>query len=504
MSAKITTIEEMNLSVREYAFLRRRGIDSLEQLLSATEEEFLSGGCYRKLGDLKSAEAILQRVKELGLAFANDVIEESKCTDPKILNMYITDLELSFSVCKIFFAEGIETVKDIIAHSEKELFDMLQNEQLCNEVKSKLNLLGVALSENAGALLSGNRLPEELTVDDLALMISPHPGVKNDLKRQFGNSTIGDIINIETFEYRGTRLRVIKMAFLRIVGLGLKFDKLDIKTPEDVENFFQNLKICPKCRRYHYNKGSAVFCSKCQKQATICLGKRLEEFDFLPSTIKGLNANNIFTTDELIKFSRVDLIQMSQIGQATIDDIVSVLEGHCILIKNDTYHICKICNHKFINSVNLDDEICSECINRIKRLNRNKKLSIRLNLKLSSFTDGQNGFIIYVDMKNESRTIQSMTFCESYIISKGRQHSYNSFLTGYMWSEKESILPNSIKTIGLIWYDSYLDYTSLNKDDELVLAFYSEYDKKMVYYKFTYTGKYINADEFLLHDIITV
>lgn len=494
----------MNLSVREYAFLRRRGIDSLEQLLSATEEEFLSGGCYRKLGDLKSAETIIQRVKELDLAFASEIPKESECVDPKILNMYITDLELSFSVCKIFFANGIETVKNIIDHSENELFDMLQSEQLCNEVKSKLNLLGVTFNENADALLSNNKMPEELTVDELAQLISQHPGVKNTLKKQFGNSTVGDIINIGSFEYRGTRLRVIKMAFLQIIGLGLKFDKLDIETPEDVEIFFQNLKTCPKCRRYHYNKGNVVFCSKCQKLATICLGKRLEEFDFLPSAIKGLNANNIFTTDELIKFSRMDLIQMPQIGQATIEDIVSVLAENCILIKDDTYHICKVCNHKFIDSINLDDKTCPDCINRIKRLNRNKKISIRLNVKLSSFTDGQNGFILYVDMKNESRTIQSMTFCEGYIISKGRQHSYNSFLTGYRWSEKENILPDSIKTIGLIWYDSYIDYTTLNNDDELVLAFYSEYDKKMIYYKFIYTGEFSNVDEFLLYDIITV
>lgn len=60
------TIEELDLSVRSYNCLKRAGINTVEDLISKTEEDMMK---VRNLGR-KSLEEVVQKLDVLGLALA--------------------------------------------------------------------------------------------------------------------------------------------------------------------------------------------------------------------------------------------------------------------------------------------------------------------------------------------------------------------------------------------------------------------------------------------------
>ena len=59
------TIEELDLSVRSFNCLKRAGIDTVEDLISKTEEEMIK---VRNLGK-KSLEEVILKLQSLNLAF---------------------------------------------------------------------------------------------------------------------------------------------------------------------------------------------------------------------------------------------------------------------------------------------------------------------------------------------------------------------------------------------------------------------------------------------------
>ena len=249
--------------------------------------------------------------------------------------------------------------------------------------------------------------------------------------------------------------------------------------------------------------------AKCKKYA-IFVEQTTGILDFLPNTIKALESNGISHVSDLIKFSRAELLTMSKIGQATIDEIVSVLGDNNIHLKGDDYHICSICKNQFVDCQNDENAVCFDCNERLNRLKRNKKFGIRIELIPSSFKDDSKGFILYADVKNNSKSIQNLSYKEAYIVSNGRQHSSNNYLSGYRWSESEDLFPNSVKTIGLIWYDNYLDFDELEENDELIIVLHSSSESKTYFFKFIYKKLELSEDEdtdtsyeFVLYDVIT-
>ena len=62
------TIEELDLSVRSFNCLKRAGIDTVEDLVSRTEDEMIK---VRNLGK-KSLEEVIQKLDSLGLALRKE------------------------------------------------------------------------------------------------------------------------------------------------------------------------------------------------------------------------------------------------------------------------------------------------------------------------------------------------------------------------------------------------------------------------------------------------
>ena len=62
------TIEELDLSVRSFNCLKRANIDTVEDLISKTEEDMMK---VRNLGR-KSLEEVIAKLQSLGLTLASD------------------------------------------------------------------------------------------------------------------------------------------------------------------------------------------------------------------------------------------------------------------------------------------------------------------------------------------------------------------------------------------------------------------------------------------------
>lgn len=250
-------------------------------------------------------------------------------------------------------------------------------------------------------------------------------------------------------------------------------------------------------------------CNSIENRRLIALLNRCKKFmegyytaicdlDFMPSTIKSLTANNITKVSQLISYSRDDLINMNQIGQATVDDIINVLKEFNILLKNDDFYTCKYCKTQFISCVKDGEEIiCQDCMQRLKRLKKNTSLKVELQVKDASWDDEGDGFIIYANVINKTNTIQTLTLKEAYILGDNRQYNYNAYVTGYRFYE-EDVFPRSFKTAGRIWYEKHFKYGGLSLNDELYLVFQSESNGK-IYFKFVYG----EDDKFVLYDILT-
>jgi len=62
------TIEELDLSVRSYNFLKRAGINTVQELANKSEEDMMK---VRNLGR-KSLEEVKHKLEELGLGLRKD------------------------------------------------------------------------------------------------------------------------------------------------------------------------------------------------------------------------------------------------------------------------------------------------------------------------------------------------------------------------------------------------------------------------------------------------
>ena len=71
------TIEELDLSVRSYNCLKRAGINTVQELITKTEEDMMK---VRNLGR-KSLEEVQEKLEELGLGSSHGRIESRSCLD---------------------------------------------------------------------------------------------------------------------------------------------------------------------------------------------------------------------------------------------------------------------------------------------------------------------------------------------------------------------------------------------------------------------------------------
>jgi DNA-directed RNA polymerase subunit alpha len=160
-----TPISDFELSVRSRNCLAKMNIQSLGDLIQRTEAELLS---YKNFG-----ETSLQEIKDilvakgLRLGMRRDEVlvaeqaEEPEVTlpdieavapenpeDPELLNMPISDLDLSIRSAKAVATLAVQTVGDLARVSEQDLLKQKNfGSTSLSEIKAKLGKLGLSLRE---------------------------------------------------------------------------------------------------------------------------------------------------------------------------------------------------------------------------------------------------------------------------------------------------------------------------------------------------------------------
>lgn len=83
----------------------------------------------------------------------------SNFVQDKILDMHVAELDFCPSICEKLLSNGIDSVENIIVHTEAEMLEILQNKEKFEMVKSKLDVMGLALAEEDSPLAFENDNP---------------------------------------------------------------------------------------------------------------------------------------------------------------------------------------------------------------------------------------------------------------------------------------------------------------------------------------------------------
>lgn len=142
-------VEELDFSSRTLNALKRANINTVEEIISFTEDEIIK---IRNIGETGFTE-LLKKLQGLGLAFRECeiytmgmFIERPEVKGEKVLEMTIEELELSVRTYNCLVRAGIRTVEDLIQLSEFEV-SRIKNlgKKSFEEIMRKLNALGIEL-----------------------------------------------------------------------------------------------------------------------------------------------------------------------------------------------------------------------------------------------------------------------------------------------------------------------------------------------------------------------
>ena len=117
-------VEELDFSSRTLNALKRANINTVEEIISFTEDEIIK---IHNIGETGFAE-LLKKLRGLGLSFRERevytmgmFIERPEVKGEKVLEMTIEELELSVRTYNCLVRAGIRTVEDLIQLSEFEV-----------------------------------------------------------------------------------------------------------------------------------------------------------------------------------------------------------------------------------------------------------------------------------------------------------------------------------------------------------------------------------------------
>lgn len=158
-------VEELDFSSRTLNALKRSNINTVEELISFTEDEIIK---VRNIGETGFTE-LLKKLRGLGLSFREReiytmgmFIERPEVMGEKILEMTIEELELSVRTYNCLKRVGINTVDELLDLTESDLMQVKNlGKKGFEEVVQKLSALGLSLKEEELYLTMGMDEPDE-------------------------------------------------------------------------------------------------------------------------------------------------------------------------------------------------------------------------------------------------------------------------------------------------------------------------------------------------------
>ena len=180
-------VEELDFSSRTENALRRAGINTVEEIISFTEDDIIK---IRNIGETGFTE-ILKKLRGLGLAFRKReiytmgmLVERPEVKGEKVLEMTVEELELSVRTFNCLKRVGINTVDELLDLTEDDLMHVKNlGKKGFEEVIQKLNALGLSLKEEELHLVMGMDEPDEsLDFDPFEDILEDLLDVDNDDK----------------------------------------------------------------------------------------------------------------------------------------------------------------------------------------------------------------------------------------------------------------------------------------------------------------------------------
>ena len=163
-------VEELDFSSRTLNALKRAGIDTVEEIISYTEDEIIK---VRNIGETGFTE-ILKKLKGLGLSFREReiytmgmLIERPEVKGEKVLEMTIEELELSVRTYTCLKRAGINTVDDLLQRTESDMIKIRNlGKKSLDEVILKLSALGLSLMDEPEILMGDVLEPDFIDEND--------------------------------------------------------------------------------------------------------------------------------------------------------------------------------------------------------------------------------------------------------------------------------------------------------------------------------------------------
>ena len=163
-------VEELDFSSRTLNALKRSGINTVEEVISYTEDEIIK---VRNIGETGFAE-IWKKLHGLGLAFRERdiytmgmLLERPEVKGEKVLEMTIEELDFSVRTYTCLKRAGINTVDDLLQRTESDMIKIKNlGKKSLEEVIFKLNALGLSLMDEPEILMGDVLEPDFIDEND--------------------------------------------------------------------------------------------------------------------------------------------------------------------------------------------------------------------------------------------------------------------------------------------------------------------------------------------------
>lgn len=222
----------------------------------------------------------------------------------------------------------------------------------------------------------------------------------------------------------------------------------------------------------------------------------LEELDISKNLYHILVKKEISSIEQLVSYSAKQLSDEKIAGESALLSIRKALSSGRLLLKDDYIIKCTQCGEKYIDD-NPYKTVCDSCIKKKKRISKMSKIDISLTgPDYGSYTNLSSGFTLYANFKNTTTELLTVELNDFYVVEEGKQISPKYYLTGYSFDE-ETIMPNTVKSVGKIWDIERFKYSTFLNDDTyaiITIKIKAEENKRM--YKFVYNGESWSIDDY--------
>ena len=233
--------------------------------------------------------------------------------------------------------------------------------------------------------------------------------------------------------------------------------------------------------------------------------------DWLGSTKALLEGHGIEYVEDLIALRMSDV--MADYGPHAFVDIVHKLDrmGYRLVDcpkelypevhELDDLFRCKKCGTRLLDRASISLGYCEECKSTVVntkegRCAGSKTISLDIGEpEYMSFSNGQDGFVIYLNLNVICNRPMKLKLHESMLFSNGRQWARDFNYTGYGF-EEETVEPGKPRKIGWIWINEKWPIKELMKDDNYMTVIFKDEEKRLYCLKYIYSTGVWKFDDY--------